>query len=92
MPKNAVFTMKVESDLRDEFMMAASQVHRPASQVLRELMRTFIDAQKKEQTYDEFLEEKIRKARLSVKEGRVRSNQEVSSDFIERRAALMGDK
>jgi hypothetical protein len=31
--------MKLEPDLRDEFMAEAEAIHRPASQVLRELMR-----------------------------------------------------
>ena len=30
MLKEAVFTMKLESDLRDEFMAAAEETHRPA--------------------------------------------------------------
>jgi hypothetical protein len=39
MPKEAVFTMKLESELRDEFVAEAEAAHRPASQVVRELMR-----------------------------------------------------
>jgi len=40
MLKEAVFTTKLESELRAEFMAAA--FHRPASQILRELMREFV--------------------------------------------------
>jgi hypothetical protein len=35
MPKEAVFTMKLEAELLDEFMAEAEAAHRPASQVLR---------------------------------------------------------
>lgn len=42
MSKEAVFTMKLEPQLRAEFMAEAEAAHRPASQVLRELMREFI--------------------------------------------------
>jgi hypothetical protein len=40
--KEAVFTMKLEPELRAEFMAEAEAAHRPASQVLRELMRDFV--------------------------------------------------
>ena len=41
MSKEAVFTMKLEPELRAEFMAEAEASHRPASQILRELMREF---------------------------------------------------
>ena len=44
MSKEAVFTMKLEPELRAEFMAEAA--HRPASQVLRELMREFVQRQR----------------------------------------------
>jgi predicted transcriptional regulator len=43
MAKEAVFTMKLEPELREQFMAEAEASHRPASQVLRELMREFIE-------------------------------------------------
>ena len=39
MSKEAVFTMKLEPELRDDFMAEAQASHRPASQILRELMK-----------------------------------------------------
>ena len=39
MNKEAVFTMKLESELRAEFIAVAEAEHRPASQSVRELMR-----------------------------------------------------
>ena len=46
MPKEAVFTMKLEPELRADFMAEAKASHRPASQLLRELMRDFVQRQK----------------------------------------------
>lgn len=46
MSKEAVFTMKLEPELRAEFMAEAEAAHRPASQVLRELMREFVQRQR----------------------------------------------
>jgi hypothetical protein len=37
MPKEAVFTIKLEADLRDAFMAEAQATHRPASQIVREI-------------------------------------------------------
>ena len=38
MSKQAVFTMKLESELRDSFMAEAASEDRPASQVVRECL------------------------------------------------------
>jgi hypothetical protein len=90
MPKEAVFTMKLEPGLRAEFMAAAETAHRPASQILRELMREFVRRQHDQQEYEEFLRQKVDKARLSVAAGRGRSNEEVEAEFAARRAQLSG--
>lgn len=42
MAKEVQMSIKIERDLRDEFSRAAAAVHRPASQVMRELMRGFV--------------------------------------------------
>ncbi|MDZ4379246.1 MAG: hypothetical protein U0973_13985 [Xanthomonadaceae bacterium] len=34
--------MKMEPELRDQFMAAAAQRHRPAAQIIRDLMRLYI--------------------------------------------------
>ena len=64
MSKQAVFTMKLDPELRAEFMAEAEAAHRPASQVLRELMREFIQSQRKSREYDEFLRRKVEPAGL----------------------------
>ena len=43
MAKEVQMSIKIERDLRDEFSRAAAAVHRPASQVMRELMRGFVN-------------------------------------------------
>ena len=91
MPKEAVFTMKLDSDLREAFMSEAQATHRPASQVLRELMREFVQRQRQAREYDDFLEQKVQAARNSVEAGLGISNEEVEEQFIARRsqAALL---
>jgi hypothetical protein len=90
MTKEAVFTMKLEPALRAEFMAEAEAAHRPASQVLRELMREFIQHQREAREYDEFLHRKVEIARSSMRAGLGRSNDEVEADFATRRASVTG--
>jgi predicted transcriptional regulator len=90
MPKEAVFTMKLEPDLRDAFMNEAQNSHRPASQILRELMREFIQRQRQAREYDDFLEQKVQTARTSMQAGLGTSNDEVEAQFAARRAQVAG--
>lgn len=86
MSKQAVFTMKLEPDLRDAFMAEAEALHRPASQVLRELMREFIRRQREAREYDAFLRHKVEAGRAEMRAGQGRSNEEVETKFAARRA------
>lgn len=88
MSKEAVFTMKLEPELRAEFMAEAEAAHRPASQVLRELMREFVQRQREAREYDEFLRHKVEVARASMRAGRGKSNDAVETEFAARRARV----
>jgi predicted transcriptional regulator len=88
MTKEAVFTMKLEPELRAEFMAEADAAHRPASQVLRELMREFVQRQRLARNYDEFLQSKVTAGRVSMRAGLGRSNEEVEAEFSARRVAI----
>ncbi len=85
MSKEAVFTMKLEPQLRAEFLEEAEAAHRPASQVLRELMREFIQHQREAREYDTFLKSKVEIARTSMHAGSGRLNDEVEAVFAARR-------
>jgi predicted transcriptional regulator len=91
MSKEAVFTMKLESELRAEFMAEAEAIHRPASQVLRELMRGFVQQQRQAREYDEFLGRKVEAGRASMQAGRGRSNDDVEASFAAKRAQATGN-
>ena len=89
MPKEAVFTMKLEAELRDAFMAEAEAAHRPASQVMRDLMREFIQRRREEREYDEFLRRKVEIARAQRDVGLHFSNEDVEAEFAARRAELL---
>ena len=88
MSKEVQFTMKLEPELRDQFMAEAEAAHRPASQVVRELMREFVQRQRQTREYDEFLQRKVDTARASMRSGRGRSNDEVDAAAVARRAKV----
>lgn len=46
MLKETVFTMKVEQELRADFITEAEAADRPASQIMRELMRDYLCRQR----------------------------------------------
>ncbi|MBD9544252.1 hypothetical protein IB276_32935 [Ensifer sp. ENS04] len=41
--KDSVFTIKLEQDLRDAFVAEAALVDRPASSIMRDLMRDYVE-------------------------------------------------
>jgi predicted transcriptional regulator len=88
MAKEAVFTMKLEPELRAEFMAAAEAAHRPASQVVRELMREFVQRQREAHGYDEFLQRKVEAGQAAMRAGSGRSNEEVEAEFAARRTGV----
>ena len=89
MSKDAVFTMKLEPELRADFMAEADAAHRPASQVMRELMREFVERQRQARDYDAFLGHKVEAGRASMRAGLGRSNEEVEAAFAARRAGAV---
>jgi len=59
MPKEAVFTLKLETDLRDAFLAEAASAHRPASQLVREFMRDFIEKQREAREHDRWFRAQV---------------------------------
>lgn len=82
--------MKLEPELRAAFIAEADAEDRPASQVVRELMRDYIKRRRDERAYDDFLNRKVEAARTSLAAGRGRSQKEVEAAFAARRDAIDG--
>ncbi len=78
MAKEAVFTMKLEPELRDAFMAAAKRAHRPASQLVREFMRDYVQ---QDHVYLEWLRGKVERSRAEIAAGRVHSHEDVMSEM-----------
>jgi predicted transcriptional regulator len=90
MSKEAVFTMKLELELRDALMAEAAASHRPASQIVRELMREFVQRQREAREHEAFLRGKVDDARAQIAAGKYASDEAVETRSAARRAAWQG--
>lgn len=88
MAKEAVFTMKLEADLRADFIAETDALHRPASQVVRDLMREFVERQRLKREHSAFVERKVALARKSMHSGEGFGDDEVEVEFANRRARV----
>jgi predicted transcriptional regulator len=89
--KDSIFTLKLEPELRDAFMAEAEASHRPASQVVRELMREFVDKRREERDYDAFYRTKVEAGLADMRAGRVIPNEVVEAEFAARRLRARGN-
>jgi hypothetical protein len=89
MTTKAVFTMKLEPELRDTFMAEAAADDRPAAQVVRELMRGYIEQRRQAREYGAYLGRKVDVARADKAAGRDFSDEEIETEFSAARDALL---
>jgi predicted transcriptional regulator len=89
MAKEAVFTMKLEAELRDRFMAEAASEDRPASQVMRALMRDYVELRQRARAHDDYLRQKVEVARAQKHAGLHLSHDEVEAEAASRREALL---
>jgi predicted transcriptional regulator len=89
MPDEAVFTVELDAQLRDQFVAEARAMDRPAAAVMQELMREFVERRQEEREYDAFLARKVAKARQSIAAGLGRSQEEVEAEFAAWRASVL---
>lgn len=90
MAKEAVFTLKLEAALRDQFMAAAAAADRPASQVVRELMRDFVERQRDARAHDAWFRDEIEQALREAADRKVKRvpHEDVKEKWRLRRAEL----
>ena len=62
MPKEAVFTVKLEADLRDAFAAEAATTHRTASDLVRGFMREFVQRQREAREHDAWFRARVQEA------------------------------
>lgn len=90
MGKDAVFTLKLEAGLREDFLAEAQAADRPASQIVRDLMRDYVRRQRDARAHEAFIRAKVEAGRRDRDTGMASSNDEVEAEFSARRLALEG--
>jgi predicted transcriptional regulator len=85
MPKESVFTLKLEPDLRRAFVAVVRTNDQTASQVVRDLMREYIDRHRRADEYAAFLSAKVQRARAQVAAGRYAAAADVEAHFASMR-------
>ena len=90
MAKEAVFTVKLESELRDAFVSEARALDTPASHLVRQYMRDFVQRQREAREYDAWLRRKIEAGRADADAGRGDANETVEARFARRRTEVLG--
>jgi hypothetical protein len=90
MSKESVFSMKLESELRNQFMAEAAALDRPASQLVREFMRDFVRRQREAREHDTWFRAEVEQAVREADDPATprMSNDEVKADWRRRRAGL----
>jgi predicted transcriptional regulator len=91
MPKDAMFSFKLEPELHEQFMTAAAAADRPASQLVREFMRDFIKRQQEANEQDSWFRAQVVQGLAEADDPTVKRipNDEVEASWRARRAALV---
>lgn len=91
MPKETLFTLKLEPELHSAFMAEAQAAHRPASQVVRELMRGFIQRQQEAREHEVWFRAEVEQGMREADDPRVErlSQEEVGGNWRRQRAELV---
>jgi predicted transcriptional regulator len=91
MPKDTVFTVKIESDLRAAFIAEAEAVHRPASQLVRDFMRDFIAERRAAREHDGWFRRQVEEGVRQAEDNTFTRipHEEITGEWQTQLAALM---
>ncbi len=90
MPKESVFSMKLETELRREFMAEAAAIDRPASQLVREFMRDFVQRQRQARQHDAWFRAEVERGirEADDPDTRLISQEDATESWRRRRSEL----
>lgn len=88
MNKEAIFTLTLEQELRDEFVAAAEASDQSPAEILQDMMQDFILQQKMSPDYLAFMREKVAIARSELAAGESIPEEEVEREFAALRATI----
>ncbi len=90
MIKETMFTLKLEAELREQFMAEAEATHRPASQLVREFMRDFVKSQRAAREHDSWFRAEVEQGLRDASDPNVRRipHADIARNWRRQRAAL----
>lgn len=91
MSDEAIFTLTLERELRDEFVAAAEASDQSPTQILKDMMQDFILQQKMSPDHLAFMQEKTTIARKELAAGEGLSEETVEKKFAAMRAAAAAE-
>jgi predicted transcriptional regulator len=91
MSKEAMFTLKLEPELREQFMAEAAATDRPASQIIREFMRDFVRQQRATREHDAWFRAEVEQGMREADDPSVKriSQEDASAEWQRQRAELV---
>jgi predicted transcriptional regulator len=91
MPKAAMFTLKLEPELREQFVAEAQATDRPASQIVREFMRDFVKQQRAAREHDAWLRAEVQQGMCEADNPKVKRipHEEISAKWRRQRTKLV---
>ena len=91
MAKEAMFSLKLEADLREQFMAEAAATHRPASQIVREFMRDFVKQQREAREHDAWFRAEVEQAMREADDPKVKRipHEELAAKWRQQRSKLV---
>lgn len=92
MADEAMFTLALDAELRDQFVAEAEATHQPASQIVREFMRDFVSRQREARAHDTWFSGEIEAAMREADDPGVTrlGHEDVVSMWRQQRAKLTG--
>ncbi len=84
-PKESSFNFRVDPTLKAAFTAATGAEDKPAAQVLRDFMRSYV-SEKEESEYDAWFRRQVQKGMASAGEGKLISAEDIEAEFSVRRA------
>ena len=90
MTKQSVFSMKLDTELHDQFMAEAVAVDRPASQLVREFMRGFVQRRREAREHDAWFRAEVEQGIREADDRSIRrmSQEDVSAGWRRQSAEL----
>lgn len=88
MTKETVFKLTLDAELRDAFVAEADAGDEVPADIVRALIRDYVERRRDERAYRDFLARKVAMASASIDAGQGRSNAEVETRFAALRASV----